>query len=43
MIKGLLTLRDPKTYLCDYYSLRRWMALTRFVDDGQLPVDTDVR
>ena len=24
------------------YSLRRWTALTRFVDDGQLPVDTDV-
>ena len=24
-----------------YYSLRRWDALTRFVDDGQLPVDND--
>jgi transposase len=23
------------------YSLRRWVALTRFVDDGQLPVDNN--
>ena len=23
------------------YSLRRWTALTRFVDDGQLPVDNN--
>jgi len=23
------------------YSLRRWIALTRFVDDGQLPVDNN--
>ena len=23
------------------YSLRRWEALTRFVDDGQLPVDNN--
>ncbi len=23
------------------YSLRRWQALTRFVDDGQLPVDNN--
>ena len=23
------------------YSLRRWDALTRFVDDGQLPVDNN--
>ncbi|CAM5373426.1 hypothetical protein SSTU70S_01001 [Stutzerimonas stutzeri] len=23
------------------YSLRRWTALTRFIDDGQLPVDND--
>jgi hypothetical protein len=24
-----------------HYSLRRWTALTRFVDDGQLPVDNN--
>jgi transposase len=24
------------------YSLKRWKALTRFVDDGELPIDTDV-
>lgn len=23
------------------YSLRRWQALTRFVDDGQLPIDNN--
>ena len=23
------------------YSLRRWVALTRFVEDGQLPVDNN--
>jgi hypothetical protein len=23
------------------YSLRRWVAMTRFVDDGQLPVDNN--
>lgn len=23
------------------YSLRRWVALTRFADDGRLPVDND--
>jgi hypothetical protein len=23
------------------YSLRRWVALTRFTDDGQLPVDNN--
>ena len=23
------------------YSLRRWVALTRFVDDGQLPADNN--
>ena len=23
------------------YSLRRWVALTRFVDDGQLPIDNN--
>lgn len=24
------------------YSLRRWQALTRFVDDGHLPVDNNI-
>ena len=38
---GWLRLLRKRYCLRFDYSLRRWTALTRFVDDGQLPVDNN--